>query len=303
MRIEGEVSQNGGIDSVRKIVGIVIIAFSLLLGLFCAINFLEQIVVANIILWLISLPLYISGQIIRTSRSKFKQQGKGWVASYLFFFFIIPLLIYLNIFYEELKETIFIDEQFVLYEPASGKLGKFSLGGFIVILIFLFGARFLNPDIKRKGLLNAIIIGTIIFLIGFNYLMFSDYRGIHEEQGLVSSNWRGEEKIISFDEWESVYLEPYVHYASLSNTSDETRFVWKVIFQTDHSKEVVYHFNMLTKSGLEETIAIKELVMDKKVPFIIGEMNQETLAFFNNDLEYEELEKERYYELFQVKYK
>lgn len=60
---------------------------------------------------------------------------------------------------------------------------------------------------------------------------------------------------------------------------------------------------MLTESGLEETLAIKNLVLENSVPFIIGEMNQKTLEWFNHDLEYEELEKERYYEIFQVKYK
>jgi hypothetical protein len=80
--------------------------------------------------------------------------------------------------------------------------------------------------------------------------MFSDYRGEHEEQGLVSSNWKGERQIISYDEIESVNLEPSVHYASLSNTSDEPRFVWKVTFNPSHQKEVTYRFSMLTEAGL-----------------------------------------------------
>lgn len=287
----------------RKFVGIVIIAFSLILGLACAILFHQEIIVANILLWIISLPLYIIGQIIRSSKSEFKRQGKRWVGIYLFFFFILPLLIYLNGFYNDLKETTLIDEQFIIYESSSGMLGEFAIGGF-VILIFLFGARFLNPGLKRKGLLNSIIIGTVIFLIGFNYLMFSDYRGIHEEKGLVSSNWQGETQMISYDEIESIYLEPYVHYASLSNTSDETRFVWEVIFQPSHQKEeVVYRFAMLTETGLEQTVAIKKIALENDIPFMIGEMNQETLQFLNDDLEYEGLEKERYYELFQVGYK
>jgi len=60
---------------VRKI-GIVTIAFSLLLGLGCAIAFHQEIIVANIMFWIISLPLYIIGQIIRTSKSEFEHQGK-----------------------------------------------------------------------------------------------------------------------------------------------------------------------------------------------------------------------------------
>jgi hypothetical protein len=283
----------------RKLVGIVIIAFGLLMGLFCAFGFHQEIILANIMLWIISLPLYIIGQIIRTSKSEFKYRGKRWVAIYLFFFFILPLLFYLYGFYNDLKETTFIDEQFIIYEPSSGMLGDLSLGGFM-ILISLFGGRFLHPDLKRKGLLNALIIGTVIFLIGFNYLMFSDYRGVHEVKGLVTSNWKGEMQTIPYDEIESVYLEPYVHYANLSNSSDETGFAWKLTFQPSHKKEVVYHFAILTVFGLEETIAIKKLALENHIPFIIGEMNQETLKWFDLDLELEELDKKRYYELFQV---
>lgn len=287
---------NGG-EKVRKLLGVVIIALSLVLGLSCAIFFQEDMVFANIIFWIISVPLYISGQIIRTSKSEFKHRGKRWVFIYIFFFWIFPLLIYLYDYYNDFKESIFLDE-FITYEPSSGMLGDLSLGVFL-ILITLFAVRFLNPDLKQKGLFNIIIIGTAIFLIGFNYYMFSDYRGIHKEKGLVSSDWKGERHITSYEEIERVYLKPYVHYVNLSNTSDETRFVWKVIFQPRNQNEVVYHFQM-TESNLEQTIDIKKIAIENDISFLIEDMNQETLKWFNLDLELEELEKDRYYGLFQV---
>ncbi|RDW20256.1 hypothetical protein CWR48_06030 [Oceanobacillus arenosus] len=287
----------------RKLGGIVIIIFSLLLAFSGAISFQEDIIFASIVFWLISLPLYISGQIIRTSKSEFKHRGKHWVSIYIFFFFILPLLFYLYEFYNHLKEDTFVNEQFIIYEPASGILGDLSLGVFL-ILISLFAGRFLNPGLKRKGLLNAMIIGTLIFLAGFNYFIFSDYRGIHEDKGLVSSNWKGEEQIISYEEIASVHVEPYVHYANLSSRSDETRFVWKVIFQSNSPKnEVVYHFSGMSEFRLEQTIDLRKIAMENNIPFIMGDMSQETVKWFDLDLELEELDKERYYELFQVNYK
>ncbi|RDW17278.1 hypothetical protein [Oceanobacillus chungangensis] len=284
----------------RKLCGIVIIIFSLVLALGCALLFQEDIILSNIILWIISLPLFISGQIIRTSKSEFKYRGKRWVSIYIFFFFIFPLLIYLYGYYNDLKENTFVDEQFIIYQPTSGSLGDLSLVVFM-ILISLFAGRFLNPDLKRKGLLNVLIIVTIIFLIGFNYFMFSDYRGIHEEKGLVCSNWKGERHIISYEEIESVYVEPYVHYARLSSTSDETRFAWKMTFQTNNQKnEVVYHFPIMSVFGLEQTMDMEKVSMENDIPFIIGEMSQESLKWFDLDLELEGLDKERYYELFHV---
>ena len=284
----------------RKLGGFIILIFSLLLSLVCAIAFQEDIIIANIMLWIISFPLYISGQIIRTSKSEFKYRGKPWVLIYIFFFFILPLLFYFDGNYHDFKKNTFVDEQFIIYEPSSGSLGDWSLGVFI-ILIFLFAGRFLNPELKRKWLLNVMIIGTIIFLIGFNYFMFSDYRGIHEEIGLVSSNWKGEKDIISYEEIESVYVEPYVHYRALSNTNDETRFSWKVTFQPNNQKnEVVYQFSMMSEFNLEQTIDLKKIAMENDIPFNIGEMSQETLKWFDLDLELEGLDKERYYEFFQV---
>lgn len=76
----------------RKFGGIVIIIFSVLLGIPCAIVLQEDIIIANIILLIISVPLYIIGQIIRTSKYEFKDRGKRWVSiihifSFLFFLY------------------------------------------------------------------------------------------------------------------------------------------------------------------------------------------------------------------------
>lgn len=285
----------------RKIGGIVIIIISLVLALSSALNFQEDFIFANILLWGISLPLYISGQIMKTSKSEFKHRGKRWIFIYLFFFFILPLLVYLHVSYQDFKESIFVDDQFIIYESASNKLGVISLVGFI-ILIFLFAGRFLNPGLERKGLLNVIIIGTVIFLIGFNYFMFSDYRGIHKEKGLISSNWKGEKDIVPYEEMEGVFVEPYVHYAYFSKTSsDETRFSWKVIFQpSNNKKEVVYHFPIVTESSLEQMIDIEKIAQENHLPIIVGEMDQETRKWFDFDLELEGLNEARYYQFFQV---
>lgn len=284
----------------RKIGGIAIIIFSLVLAIMCAIYMHEDVIFANIMLWLISVPLYIIGQIIRTSKSEFKHRGKRWVTIYIFFFFILPLLIYINESYNDFKENTFVDKQFIVYESTSGILGELSVGIF-VILIFLLAGRFLNPGLKRKKLLNGMIVCTVIFLIGFNYLMFSDYRGIHEEKGLISSDWKGKKEITTFEEIKSVNVIPYVHYASLSDTSDETRFVWKVIFKTNNDKkDIVYYFPMITESNLEQTNRIKKIALENNIKFIVKEMNPKTLKWFEFDLKLEGLDKERYDELFQV---
>ncbi|RHW35818.1 hypothetical protein D1B33_11995 [Lysinibacillus yapensis] len=285
----------------KKFTGIVIIILSSLLGLFCAIGLFQEFIVAAIVFWIISFPLYIWGQKIRTTKYEFKQEGKRLIKNYIFVFFILPLAIYLFGNYSEFKENTFVDEHYIVYEPASGTLlGELSIFLFLV-LVFLLAFRFLNSELKRKRLWDVIIFGTILLLIGFNVLTFSDYRGIHKEDGLVSSNWKGEKDIISFEEIESVFVEPYVHHGSLSNSSDETRFVWRVTFQPkNQEKAVAYQYRMMSESNLEQTMDIKKIAMKNDIPFIVGEMSPETFEMFVFDLEMEELDKEHYYELFQV---
>ncbi|MBD8069724.1 hypothetical protein [Bacillus sp. PS06] len=283
----------------KKVAGIAIIIFSLLIALGCALSFRNDLVFANFLLWLISFPLYILGQIMRTSKAEFKYRGKRWVLIYIFFFFILPLILNLQQGYTDLKKSTFIDEQFILFEFSSGSLGEWSVLLFM-ILIILFALRFLSPEIKRKGLLNTIIAGMVLFVVGFNYVMFNDYRGVHEEQGLVSSNWNGEKEMISFGEIESIHIKPYTHFANLNLPSDETRFAWELIFQPTHLENEIYHFSFMTEENLEEMIDIAAIAREYEIPFNVGEMDQTTLNWFEFDLDLEGLDDERYYELFQV---
>jgi hypothetical protein len=284
----------------KKFAGILIIIISLFLSIGNALAYRYDLIVAFIFFVLISLPVYIIGQIVRTSLVEFKSRGKRWIGIYLFFLFILPLLINSYIYVDEYKLQTFADEHFIIFEPASGELGKLSIG-IQLVLIFLFAARLLQPDIQRKWTLNISIIVTSLVFLGFHYVMFSDYRGVHEEKGLVTSTWTGEKSVVSYHDIESITLVPSVHYASLSNTSDETRFVWKIIFRHEpENGEVVYQYNMISKNNLEETIAIKEVASQHNVPFMVKEMNPKTFKWFEFDLGLEELDQDRYYELFKV---
>lgn len=284
----------------RKISGIAIILISIFIGLGCALTFGDGLIVSVIILLFISLPLYIFGHITRTSVAEFKQKGKRWISIFTFLFFILPLTIHLYGSYDEYKRSIFADEQFIIYRSVSGELGKLSLIA-LLVLIVLLAARFLNPILKKKGLLNFLIIGVSIFLIVFSYFMFSDYRGVHQEQGLVSSTWKGEKTVISYQDIDSIQIEPYVHYASSTNSSDETNLRWSITFKHNNKQnEVVYHFYKIDEENLEHTIQIKELAMQNDIPFIVGKMNEDTYKWLKFDLELEELDRERYYKLFGV---
>ena len=84
----------------------------------------------------------------------------------------------------------------------------------------------------------------------------------------------------------------------MMTTTDEY-FAWKVFFQTKSQNEVVYDFG-LSESQLDSTLHLREVVTGKKIPFIIEEMDQETLVLFNSKLDINLLNEERYYELFNI---
>ena len=255
----------------------------------------EDLIFANFLFWVISLPIYIGGQIVRTSKDKFKKNGFRWVKNYTFIFFVLPLVMNLNGIYMNYKKNTINGEEYIVLELFEA---DYAL---IIILVFLVLLRFFN-EINRT-LLNVHIIGNIILLAGHNYYYFLEYNGIHEEIRLVSSDRKGEKFIIPYDEIESVYVKPYIYTHTRRNrymmTTTDEYFAWKVFFQTKSQNEVVYDFG-LSDSQLDSTIHLREVVTGKKIPFIIEEMDQETLALFNSEVDIHLLNEERYYELFNI---
>lgn len=276
----------------RKFVGTVIIIFSLLLAFVCAVGYGDFLLFANIVFWVISLPIYIFGQIIRTSKYEFKMSGGQWVRTYIYFFLILPLLFHLYIFYGTLKKATFDDEKYIFFENDYSSLGSINLV-FWAILIFLMGALFLNNP-QKKGKLYALIIVTATLTIGFSYFMFSEYRALHEELGLVSQDWKGNKYTVPYEELESVYLDAYNTYGRGSDT------YWRLTFQPKNQPEIKYAYPDFSEYSLESIIDVKEIVIGKGVPFIVRRMNEETFDMFDFLLELEDLDKKRYYDLFQI---
>jgi len=277
---------------VRKFVGIVIIIFSLLLAFTCAICYGDFLLFSNFVFWVISLPIYILGQIVRTSKYEFKMSGGQWVRTYIYFFLILPLLFHLYIFYSTLKEVTFKDEKYIYFEDDYSFLGSLNFG-FWIILVFLMGALFLgNP--QKKGKLYSLISLTATLTIGFSYFMFSEYRGLHEELGLVSQDWRGNKYTVPYEELEGVYLDAYNTYGRGSDT------YWRLTFQPKNQPEIKYAYPNFDEDALESIIDVKEIVIGMGVPFIVRRMDEETFDMFDFLLELEDLDKKRYYDLFQI---
>ena len=277
----------------RKFFGYVILIVSLLLGLMLAVLYGEAIIFTCIFFWLICIPMYSWSKYLRSTKYEFKTKIRDSLKRYIYFLFIIPMLFHIGLFYLELKEKAFIDEKYIKYELSASFIGEINFF-FILLCGFLFGMRFMS-DFKRKRLLNVLIICSAILFIGFSYFTFSEYRGIHEELGLISSNIKGEKNIIPYEEIESVHVVPYMSYSRRN-----TNFVWEIIFQVRNQNKEVYQYIDINKSNLERTFQIKDIVTEKGIPFEVREMNADTLEWFDWELDMDNLDKERYYELFQI---
>ena len=53
---------------------------------------------------------------------------------------------------------------------------------------------------------------------GYQYMMWADYRGIHEIDGLVTHHWNGEEVIVPYEEIVQIAVQPYVKYARIKQS-------------------------------------------------------------------------------------
>ncbi|GIN90604.1 hypothetical protein J22TS1_16550 [Siminovitchia terrae] len=286
-------------NEIKKFIGIMCIVFSAVLAFGALSEFEENTTVSIFILFLASLPVYLLGQGMRTSWIDFKSKIKGWLVIYVYCTMIVPLIFYSYETYEGKKQKAMIDGKYILYEPGASELSSLSLIFMIVLLLFI-AIRFFSPDLKRKRLLTGMIVGTVFLYGGFQYIIWSDYRGVHQELGLVSQSWNGKRTVQSFDEIKGIYVQPSIHRAKLSDSTDETEFTWKLIFVDHHNEKVEYHFQSLSRDSLETAQQIKEIAHDRQIPFQINDMNDEVFKWFDLELELQKLNKEPFYQFFEL---
>ncbi|WP_058306370.1 hypothetical protein [Gracilibacillus massiliensis] len=283
----------------RKIIGIIIIVISVLFGVASATLFFEDGIAALIGILVFCLPLFIAGQIIRSSWTEFKNKKMYWIWIYLFFFLFVPVCFNFLISIDELKKQVFNAEEYIIFRPKSSSLiGGLQLFSFFVFCT-LFFYRFFVPHSKGKKIITKLIISLAVFLICFSYLMFKDYRGVHPEDGLVRSNWLGNQTTVSFDQIDSINLDPDYSPGGHARYGGSPHFIWSIEFKHDNEHST-YNFTLIDKSNLENTILMKELASKRQIPFTVEEMNKEAYDLLALDLEFKELDEDKYYQLFEV---
>ena len=280
-------------------IGIAIIVFSLLLALGAWLDGEENISTVLLIVTFIPLPLYLLGHLVRTSWAEFKQKYKRWTGLYVFGVMIVPFILHSQESYAERKWNAISDGKFIYYQGSSGDLGVLS-GFLMMTLILMIMGYFFNPGLKSRKWLTVAILGTTLFYAGFQYVMWNDYRGIHEEKGLITHTWSGKRTVQPFDDITGIFVQPDFHKGRLSDPTDESEFRWKLIFIDRNGGNTVYHFQSLSKDALDIAIQVKDLAYNRHIPFQVREMDKKTLDMFDFELELKDLEKEPFYRFFGV---
>lgn len=283
-----------------EIIGIILIGLSIVVAYANLQNLPENILTYILIIILVSYPLYLLGHRLRRTLIIFKEKVIMWSVAYVFVALFIPLLFMSNTHYEQLKSETFNDH-FILFKSSSSYNVEGISFGCMLSLILFVSIRIFSTEIRRKWIPNLLIV---ISLIGYGtsmYILWEDYRGIHADRGLVSNKWNGMEESIPWENITRIYIDPYVHYASLNRTSDETHISWTMVIESGSNEDVLYNFQNLYEHDLHVGNQVKKISQDNNIPFIVTNMTEDERKWYEFELDLENLPKEPFHEFFQYK--
>lgn len=283
----------------RRKLGISLILLSLFIALGGLVTIQEDFKASVIGILVISLPLYVIGQIVRTDVKRAKENGFRWIWAYVYGVIIVPALFLSYEGYEDLKRQTFSNNDFLMFESiATHHIGGLSIG-FIMLLLLLFAFPFYETSLKVKRILGISTVLVMGVYAGYQYMMWADYRGVHAVDGLVTHHWNGDEQIVPYEEIVEIVVQPYVKYAVLSDPTDETYFAWRLIFITENEEQTTYRL-WLNEDSLSEGNQVKQLAHSKNIPFHVVPLTEKQRDEFDFQLQLKELHKEPYYTFFEV---
>lgn len=283
----------------NKPVGMFLVIVSLLISVGALLDISSDITTALVGVFLVGLPLYILGQMIRIGRDQFRKSGIRYIWGFVYCLVIVPALFLSLDGYEELKRETFANQHFILYESSSEASGTGLSVGFVTILLLLFTFPFIDLSKRGKWIAGALSVVTVIGFISYQYIMWNDYRGIHVEQGLLSHSWKGETETIPYEDIDKITVHPTVKYASISDPTDDTYFLWKMTFSMMDNRETTYTF-YLSEVDINIATRIRQVASEHHIPFVVYQMNEKTKEEFKFQLDLKELNKEPFYSFFDV---
>jgi hypothetical protein len=169
------------------------------------------------------------------------------------------------------------------------------------VLIWLLGYKVFNGWKAGGHLLTGAIVALTLFFFGYQYMTFDSYSGIHKERGYVSKVWNEEEKGLSFRSIKEFRIEPFVRYAKISNPSDETVFLWRLIIVPLNGEAFVYNTQSIDGNWLPDSKALQEKASKENILFTVLPMDENTYKWYQTELNLTDVDPQPFNEFFGIK--
>jgi hypothetical protein len=284
-----------------KIVGYAFILFGIVMGIYSTSQLFLELWLAIFMMVIFSYGPYLAGNKLRLSTKDFKKSFWQLTGAFIVGVILTPgFLLYIQNQSDVLEKIYDAENEFFFF--ASGTDNHFG----IVILMFfvlisLLGYRVANGWKAGGHLLTGAITVLTLFFFSYQYMTFDSYRGIHKERGYVSKLWNEEEKGLSFGSIKEFRIEPFVRYAKISNPSDETVFLWRLIIVPLNGQGFVYNTQSIDGNWLPDSKALQEKASKENIRFTVLPMDENTYKWYQIELDVTDVDRQPFNEFFGIK--
>jgi hypothetical protein len=284
-----------------KIVGYAFILLGLVMGIYSTSQLFSGLWLAIFMIVIFSYGPYLLGNKLRLSTKDFKKSFWQLTGAFIVGVILTPGFLFYIQNQSDVLEKIY-DAENEFYFFSSGTDNHFGIVILVFfVLIWLLGYKVFNGWKAGGHLLTGAIVALTLFFFGYQYMTFDSYSGIHKERGYVSKVWNEEEKGLSFRSIKEFRIEPFVRYAKISNPSDETVFLWRLIIVPLNGEAFVYNTQSIDGNWLPDSKALQEKASKENILFTVLPMDENTYKWYQTELNLTDVDPQPFNEFFGIK--
>ena len=274
---------------IKKFLGIILIGAGVIIG-FTSTGLVFSDGLINILLMIIiGYPLYIIGQWMRIGTEDFKVKYLRFTAVFFQFLILIPTIFLLYDEYLKIKGGTLSREDYLWFQiTSSPNVAGLLTIVFIVFVLSVMPKTLFGWSFGGKKLTLFVIVMFIAFS-SFLYVLWNDYRGIHETEGIITSRWTGAEEQIKWEEIDSVTITPYIKRRVANEFGDELLFAWKFLFVEADGSRTEFEDWDLSEYSLNQAQGVRDKIVEENIPLLFVEMDDETRKYYESDLDIHKL--------------
>ncbi|QUW22986.1 hypothetical protein JSQ81_05275 [Sporosarcina sp. Marseille-Q4063] len=200
--------------------------------------------------------------------------------------------------YSKLKGGTLSRVDYLWFElTSSPNVSGLLIAVFIIFVLSLFPKILFGWPHGGKKLTLFVIVMLITFS-SMLYVLWNDYRGIHETEGIVTSRWTGAEEQIKWEQIESVTITPYMKKRQKGKYRYDLSFTWNFLFVETNGSRTEFEKMGLSEYHLYEARAVKDKIVKENIPLLVVEMDDKTRKYYETDLDIHKLNRKKFDEFF-----